>query len=286
MRQFVLPEAWDGGPRCTITGGRAHYLLRVLRLAPGDRFVGLAADGSRRALEVLEAEPGRLVLAVAAHEGAESALPLPDTRGSRGARRAGRHQEQTAAAPAAAPDAPQESLPRIVLAQAVAKGPAMDLVLRQAAETGVARVIPLQARRSVARAEEDRKVARWERIIREGLQQSGSPVPTTVEEPCLPAELPARLGPPRGHRLCFVLHETPLAEANLHGYLSASPDEVVLAVGPEGGFSPEELADFLAAGFRPIRLPGAVLRTETAALFAVAAIETILTERSAWIPPR
>ncbi|HRY73956.1 MAG TPA: RsmE family RNA methyltransferase, partial [Spirochaetia bacterium] len=183
--------------------------------------------------------------------------------------------------------------PSIILVQSLAKPPAMDLVLRQAAEAGVARVIPLAARRSVVRPgegggteEAKGKRARWERIVREGLQQSGSAVPTRVEEPLALAELPARLGPARGRRLCLLLHEAPLAEGSLHGYLTETPDEVVLCVGPEGGFAPDEVDFLLAAGFRPLRLPGAVLRAETAALYAVASVETILTERSSWLPPR
>jgi 16S rRNA (uracil1498-N3)-methyltransferase len=205
---------------------------------------------------------------------------------------------RAAPGPAAGPGTPPpEEAPRawpsIILVQSMAKPPAMDLVLRQAAEAGVARVIPLAARRSVVRpgegggAEEARgKRARWERVVREGLQQSGSPVPTRIEEPLALAELPERLGPPRGRRLCLLLHEAPLAEGSLHGYLTVTPEEVVLCVGPEGGFAPDEVDFLLAAGFRPLRLPGAVLRAETAALYAVASVETILTERSSWLPPR
>ena len=342
MRQFLLPEDWDGGPTCRIEGGRARYLLRVLRLAPGDRFAGLDSGGGRRSIEVLEASPEGILLSVSDSEAsapgeAQAAAPLPDARGSRGKRSAKAAQAAApvagqrapgeggalpdeggaAATPAAAPpaaallsaappgpateseaEAAAESgrpraWPSIILVQSLAKPPAMDLVLRQAAEAGVARVIPLAARRSVVRPgegggteEAKGKRARWERIVREGLQQSGSAVPTRVEEPLSLAELPERLGPARGRRLCLLLHEAPLAEGSLHGYLTETPDEVVLCVGPEGGFAPDEVDFLLAAGFRPLRLPGAVLRAETAALYAVASVETILTERSSWLPPR
>ena len=52
----------------------------------------------------------------------------------------------------------------------------------------------------------------------------------------------------------------------------------------EGGFAPEEVEFLIAAGFRPLRLAGAILRAETAALYAVAAVQVILSERSSWIP--
>jgi 16S rRNA (uracil1498-N3)-methyltransferase len=171
----------------------------------------------------------------------------------------------------------------------------MDLVVRQAAEAGVARLIPLAARRSVLRSpgkgpggadgEEGGRSERWARILREALQQSGSAIPTRIEEAVRPADLAQKLGPPPpGGRLCLLLHETPLAQTSLHEYLGSAPEEIVLCVGPEGGFSPDEVDLFLAAGFRPLLLPGAILRTETAALFAVASVEIILSERPSWIP--
>jgi 16S rRNA (uracil1498-N3)-methyltransferase len=169
----------------------------------------------------------------------------------------------------------------------------MDLVLRQAAETGVARVIPLATRRSVARQVEGReesKLVRWERIVREGLQQSGSAIATKVEEPVDIAGLPGRLqrggGSGTEKALWLFLHEAPLAEIGLHGYLDCAPEEIVICIGPEGGFAPDEVEALEKAGFRPLLLPGAILRTETAALYAIASVEIILAERSSWIPSR
>jgi 16S rRNA (uracil1498-N3)-methyltransferase len=56
----------------------------------------------------------------------------------------------------------------------------------------------------------------------------------------------------------------------------------VLAVGPEGGFSPEELARFAAAGFKPLVIGNTILRTETASLYAAAAVRVILLENTTW----
>lgn len=300
MRQFALPPSWKGEGPCRIEGGEARYLLRVLRLVPGDSFPGLDAGGARRNCSVISAGEGWLELAVSAPIAGASEEAFPDTRGSRGkARATSSHaapQSPTLSAGpvegsgAGAGGAGRIAVPRIVLVQSMAKGPAMDLVIRQAAEAGVARVIPLEARRSVARAEEGRgasRQGRWERILREGLQQSGSAVATSIDEPVDIRGLGARLGPvPEGGRLALVLHEAPLAQKGLHEYLGSAPAEIVLCVGPEGGFAPDEVDFLLEAGFRPLLLPGAILRTETAALFAVAAVEIILSERSSWTPSR
>lgn len=286
MRQFLLPDGYDGGPTCPIEGGPARYLLRVLRLAPGDGFIGLDREGLRRDCRVVGADADRLVVSVGPPR-ADSGESLEDTHGSRGR---GQHKSGAETeGPAGLPSGRRIPLPRIVLVQGMAKGPAMDLVVRQAAETGVARIIPLLARRSVARPDEDRgstKIGRWARIAREALQQSGSPVSTAIEEPATAAGLMERLGPPTGRRLCLLLHETPLAQESLHGYLGDAPEEIVLCVGPEGGLAPDEVELLSAAGFRPLLLPGAILRTETAALFAIASVETILSERTSWNPAR
>jgi 16S rRNA (uracil1498-N3)-methyltransferase len=176
----------------------------------------------------------------------------------------------------------------------------MDLIVRQAAEGSLSEVVPFEAERSVLKggeAPDGGRTRRWGRIIREALQQSGSPVPTALHRPLdeeglfeywneLKAAHPLALG--------ILLHQdpagpgeappggAPLAEPSLHRYLSAVPEILALAVGPEGGFSPAEVSRFLAAGFKPFRIGGAVLRTETAALYGVAAARVILLERESW----
>jgi 16S rRNA (uracil1498-N3)-methyltransferase len=266
MRQFILPEDWDGSARCLVEGGRARYVARVLRLGPGDSFPGLDSAGRPWTCTVLESESGRLLLSVApAPEGRDSSL-LPDPRGG------------------------GEALPRIFLAQGLPKGAKMDLVVRQAAEAGVAAVIPLLSARALASSAEAgggaARRSRWDRIVREAMQQSGSATRTRVLEPIPPSGLAAALatlglgpGLPR-----ILLHEAPLAQSSMHGYLTGAPDAIALCVGPEGGFAPDEVDLFLAEGFRPLRFAGAVLRAETAALYAIAAAQIILSERSSWIP--
>jgi 16S rRNA (uracil1498-N3)-methyltransferase len=170
---------------------------------------------------------------------------------------------------------------------ALLKGEKFDLVVRQATEAGVAGIIPLACERSLGATPGPARRERLERLIREALQQSGSPVPTRLEEACSLPELGARLGPQGPSELRLLLHEEPLVDSSLHGYLGRAPERLVLCVGPEGGFSPGETAYLTErAGFRPLRLPGAILRAETAAIFALAAAQTILGERDSWKPER
>jgi 16S rRNA (uracil1498-N3)-methyltransferase len=276
MRQFILPEDWDGGPSCLIEGGRASYLGRVLRLGPGDSFPARDSSGRAWACVVVEAGPGRLLLRVSPGTEAEPGY-LPDIRGGAGHR---------ASAAGSRSDPP--ALARILLVVGLPKGPKMDLVVRQATEAGIEAVLPLLSSRSLARGEEGggARRARWDRIVREALQQSGSAITTRVLDPLELAALPSaldRLGlGPSDPRI--LLHEAPLAQSSMHGYLTETPEAIALCVGPEGGFAPDEVEFLLGAGFKPLRLAGAVLRAETAALYAVAAAQIILSERSSWIP--
>ena len=160
MRQFVLPSHWSGGSACVLSGEDAKYLLSVLRMNPGDRFPGLDTLGRSYDLEIKSASQGRVELSVCPASLAPKAGSAPF---------------------------PAVLLPRLVLVQALPKGRKMDLVVRQAAEAGVSRVIPVESARSVSRIADEggaaAKRGRWERIVREALQQSGSTRRTEVEAP-------------------------------------------------------------------------------------------------------
>jgi len=231
-------------------------------MGPGARFPGLDKEGRRYEIEVLAVSQGRVELSV--------------------------HPDLRAGKAALGNDENRQGSPRIVLVQALPKGRKMDLVVRQAVEAGVTRIIPIESRYSVARILDEGGAAvkrgRWERIVREALQQSGSSTLTSVETPIPFKNLPEALGPCVGRRLGIYFHETPLDGATLHRYLSHEADEIVACVGPEGGFSEEEIRSLDNLDFNPAHLGPTVLRTETAALFAVAAIKVILLERSSWSP--
>ena len=174
------------------------------------------------------------------------------------------------------------ALPRLTLALALLKGETFDAVLRQATEAGVERIIPFTSSRSLGGLAARSRQERFERVVREALGQSGSPVPTQVEAIVSLEALPGIFGPGSAARLALVLHEEPIAQRSLHDYLSAAPVEILICVGPEGGFSDAEIAFLRERAFAPVSLPGAVLRAGTAALYAIGAIQTIMAERDAW----
>jgi 16S rRNA (uracil1498-N3)-methyltransferase len=175
-------------------------------------------------------------------------------------------------------------IPPIALFQGFPGGAKMDLIVRQAAEGGVSVVAPFVSEFSAARPGNE-KIMRWERIVKEARQQSGSAIETEIRpfnnlESLL--EYWESIEQKYLRPLGIVLHQEPLAKGSLHGYLGNNPDFVALAVGPEGGFSSREVALFLSKKFKPLLLGNTVLRTETAALYGTAALRIILLESETW----
>jgi 16S rRNA (uracil1498-N3)-methyltransferase len=170
----------------------------------------------------------------------------------------------------------------------------MDLIVRQAAEGGLTEIVPFISEYSILRPEAGNsgdggpanRMRRWEKIVREARQQSGSRIATAVKPPLTLEGLLNYWEELRGGRkaLGLLFHQIPLEQASLHGYLGSEPEIVVLAIGPEGGFSPGEVSRFLAADFKPLTLGDTVLRTETAAVCGAAAVRIILLENASWLP--
>jgi len=159
----------------------------------------------------------------------------------------------------------------------------MDLIIRQAVEAGVTRIVPLVSDHAVTRADEQSaRGGRWERIAREAREQSGAARAVTLEPAIRLDEAASR---PRGGTAVFFHEERAGAEA-LHEILAGADGPVTVLIGPEGGLSPREAALLEAAGFRRAWLGDGVLRTETAALYALAAVGTIVRERQQWKPSR
>lgn len=164
-------------------------------------------------------------------------------------------------------------VPRLILAQALSKGRRAEDAVRAACELGVERVIPVVAARTQGRPDEraaSALVARWEAVAVAALEQSRGAWRAEVGRPVAVDVLATRM--PDALQLVAV----PGAPALPSVVGAARPDEVVVAVGPEGGWSPEELAAFAAAGWRAVGLGPSVLRTEHAGPIAVAVLAAIL----------
>ncbi len=232
-RAFVETAALQGD-RVTLTGDGYHHARRVLRLGPGDE---------------LELFDGAGLVARAIIDGApHRALNL---------RIAERHLQ------------PPPAGPTVTLVCAELKGDKMDLVLQKATELGVDCMVPVTTVRSVPRPAADarkRRHARRRKVIREACRQCGRAyLPEVSPSRPLAEDLATHAGDE-----AFVLWESTEAgglAAALAG--STAQSGIVLLVGPEGGFTVEEVDTAREHGFGEVTLGPNILRADTAALAAV-----------------
>lgn len=234
--RFYLDHALALGARFNLPAGPARHAARALRLAPGDAVTLFNGDGGE-----FDARIERI------------------------------HKDEVAVSITGFSDPARESPLRVVLAQGISSGERMDYTLQKAVELGVAAVQPIAARRSVVKLSgerADKRVAHWEAVVASACEQSGRNHVPRVAQPLALADWLGRRAP---GRLLFL---SPTAETRL-AELAAPAETDCLVAGPEGGFEADEIAALQAAGATPVRLGARILRTETAALAALAAMQTL-----------
>jgi len=181
------------------------------------------------------------------------------------------HRDEVAVGITGFADIERESRLRVMLAQGISSGERMDYTLQKAVELGVAAIQPIAARRSVVKLageRADKRVAHWQGVVASACEQCGR---NQVPGVAAPLPLASWLAQDAGGRLLFL---SPLAEARLADLPRPAGTDCLVA-GPEGGFEADELAALNAAGAQGVRLGPRVLRTETAALAALAAMQTL-----------
>lgn len=165
----------------------------------------------------------------------------------------------------------RESPLDVRLAQGVCAGDRMDLVLQKATELGVAAIQPLLTARSVVRLSserQERREAHWQNVVIAACEQCGrNRVPRVV--PSLSFGEFFAAPAPAGTRVLLA----PDGEASVRSLAPQAP--VTVLIGPEGGLAPEERAIAIAAGYVTVRFGPRVLRTETAPLAALAALQAL-----------
>jgi 16S rRNA (uracil1498-N3)-methyltransferase len=167
---------------------------------------------------------------------------------------------------------PSIDRPHVTLIQGLAKGDKLDLVVQKATELGVARVIPVTTQRAVARLDAGQlrtlsRRARWQKIARDAARQSGR-----LDVPEIEAVTPltTALAAAAKDALKLMLWEG-ARMSGLKSVLPAeAPKQIVIAVGPEGGFAPDEVEAARQRDFITVGLGPRILRTETAALVTLA----------------
>jgi 16S rRNA (uracil1498-N3)-methyltransferase len=237
LARFFAPAAGATGDRILLPVDEAEHLTRVLRLSTGDRVRVFNGRGAEFEAVVDAADRDGVRLRIGAR-----CAPAPEPRVA------------------------------VTLAQAVLKGDKMDDVVRDAVMIGVAAIQPIVTARSeisIAALSRSRRRERWERIAVSSAKQCGRAVVPTIHEPC--ALTSTEIGVPRP---VFVLVEPGVSSGVRLGDLDpAIPAEATLVVGPEGGWTPEEVQAATALGSL-VTLGGRTLRADAMALVALAALFT------------
>ncbi|MEO7073625.1 MAG: 16S rRNA (uracil(1498)-N(3))-methyltransferase [Rhodanobacter sp.] len=170
-------------------------------------------------------------------------------------------------------DVHTESPLALTLAQALARGEKMDLIVQKATELGVARIVPLLTERSEVRLDAMRagkRLAHWQAVAVSACEQSGRARVPSISAPISLDVWLRALAADVGLRLA-LLPDAELATRDLHFVTRAG----VLVVGPEGGLGERDTTALRDAGFAGLRLGPRILRTETAGLAALAALQAL-----------
>jgi 16S rRNA (uracil1498-N3)-methyltransferase len=242
-RVRILPNTRQGDT-VTLARTEAHYVARVLRLRAGDEihaFDGLTHEYRLRLTTV----SSRVV------------------------------QGQVVASWTCATASPKP----LVLGQAVPKGAKMDLIVEKCSELGLTTLVPLYTERTVVREIAGRmheKLARWQRIAEAAARQCGRHTLLDLQRPMSLVDFCVHYGAAPVKLVCWEGEPRCGLRQALDRYAGQSP--VVVLVGPEGGWSVQEIAVARAHGFETVHLGPRVLRTETAAIAVTGIIRYSLGE--------
>jgi 16S rRNA (uracil1498-N3)-methyltransferase len=241
FRVHCLPSVTDPA-EITLSSDESHHLVAVNRASAGSTVVAFDGKGSEWICELSEADKRAARLKV---RFAQKAKPMPWT---------------------------------ITLGQALPLGGAMDSIVRKATEIGVSRIVPLESERTQVHLEGDRsdkKIGRWQSAALEAAKQCGNPWLPEIG-PVTPAS--AFMEAAKGYDLKLIASLQPGAKSLkqvLAGFRASAGRplrSVLWLIGPEGDFTPAEMAQSRTSGFEPITLGPLVLRCETAAVYALSVL--------------
>ncbi len=235
MRRFYANPRQFNQDLVTLDPEETLHLARVLRLSVGARVEVTDGQGGNFTAEIASLEPGRATLRILGRRDSWGESPLP-----------------------------------LVLGIGLAKGEALDEVMRRATEMGVSRIIPFISERSERLTPEraKRRRERWERLARESLKSCQRSLLPVIEAP---RDFAAVLEGPEAVKLIFWEEER---GGGLKSTLQVDrPRDVRVLIGPEGGFSSAEATQAREAGFRVVSLGPRLLKVPTAAMAALTLIQ-------------
>lgn len=236
-RIFVSGEL-QTGQQVQLDAEQARYIGRVLRLRSGDRLTVFNGQGGEFCATADSITKSAAILQIGEKSDTDTESPL-----------------------------------KVHLVQGISRGERMDFVVQKATELGVKRISPVMTEHGVIKLDSARAAKRrnhWQGVAESACEQSGRIRPPLIDTPM---DLNAWFGA-RSKKADIDLILQPHAAASLAS-ITAPATKVCLLIGPEGGFSQPEYADAELAGFAAVSLGPRIMRTETAALAALAVAQVL-----------
>ena len=242
MHRFYIPATEWNPDQLLLNPEESHHALDVLRLERGQRVVVFNGLGTEITAEIVETAKNGVILKA----------------------------QQTARTP--------RLNATITLGQAIPKGKNMDFIVQKATELGAAIIAPLLSERTVVQidvADSDKKRAKWQEVVIEAAKQCGQNWLPEIARPLTPK---AFFEQGTRYDLMLIASLQPDARglkrilAEVEKETGKLPGSVLILVGPEGDFTPAEIALAKSHGCRPITLGPIVLRTETASLYCLSVL--------------
>ncbi|MCQ9208472.1 MAG: 16S rRNA (uracil(1498)-N(3))-methyltransferase [Omnitrophica bacterium] len=238
MSKFFIPPASIQGDIAMIDGKEAHHILDVMRLKAGDRIEAFDGKGTLYQGHILDTANKKVKLKIE------------------------RVRKTTAV-----------SNLKVTLIQALPKKNKIDYIIQKCTELGVDTIIPVQTARTIVKLDKQKQIARrkrWERIAREAAKQCGRTVNPRIKELTSWKDVLSRLDN-------FDLKLLPCLSENtqkIKDVLQAQNkvEKIALFIGPEGGFTTEEIRQAQDAGCLAVSLGVNVLKSDTASVCALAMI--------------
>jgi len=240
LRRFFIEEIMERDGSCVISGSEARHIRKVLRMDPGDRFILMDGKGSRFQAVITSAKHKDLAVCL------EKRLPEP-------------------------PPSPIKT----TLCQALLKSRPMDYMVQKTSELGVNRISPFSSERTVVRLEKDRslsKMRHWTNIAQNAAKQADRNAPAEISAISSFQELTRQFGCEEGLKL--ILWEEEDTKDLKEVLRRCDPARQFIGiVGPEGGFTGEEIRTAKEAGFISVSLGHRILRAETAAISLIGIVQ-------------
>lgn len=242
MQRYFLENKNINGRTVKIIGDDFHHITRVMRMEPGEEIITVNEDGLVGIAKISEITNEAVVGAVIEWKNEESELPI-----------------------------------KVAIVSGLPKGDKLEYIVQKGTELGATEFIPFIAARSVVKWDHkkaSKKIERLQKIAKEAAEQSHRSILPTVQEPMTVAQLIQNAEKYDFKLIAFEEEAKRGEKAQLAKVLTAvqSGQSILFVFGPEGGLTIEEVDKLSEAGFIACGLGPRILRTETAPLYALAAV--------------